>query len=181
MYETVEGGDEAVSALSFVVISCSGWQYIDGGLEVLAHFEVVDEGEGEVSNPLEYPAKRNGFPSHSLFLFLLFLPLHFILAYSPVQLTLPCGGVLLRVQIYGYGDTYNSSVSFTVGELVVASWENEQQEVYERVKRDILASPNGFVGSVFLFSSLKTTTQVFCHCTLFYCEFEYVIMPPKLI
>ena len=80
VYETVEGGEVdgegAVSAFSFVVVNCGGWEYIDGGEGVVAqrvYYEVLDEGKGVVLDPLEYPVKRNGLLFFIFFLFLYFL------------------------------------------------------------------------------------------------------------
>ena len=80
----VGGGNEAVSAFSFVVVNCGGWEYVDGGEGVVAqrvYYEVLDEGEGEVLNPLEYPSKRNSL----LFFFFFSFLSHFfslLLSYS---------------------------------------------------------------------------------------------------
>ena len=43
----------------------------------------------------------------------------------------------------------------------VVSWENGQEELFDAVKEGVVESPNSFLKSVFLFSTLKTTTQVF--------------------
>ena len=89
-----------------------------------------------------------------------FLQLSFS-AYGPVQLILPCGIVRIRVQIFGYGTTYNNSIAMTAGDIHVISWENGQEELYDTVKEHVVESPNSFLKSAFLFSTLKTTTQVF--------------------
>ena len=80
VYETIEGGkvdgEGAVSAFSFVVVNCGGWEYVDGGERVVAqrvYYEVLDEGEGVVLNPLEYPAKRNGSLFFIFYLFFIFI------------------------------------------------------------------------------------------------------------
>jgi len=145
VYETFEGVNEdvPVSIFSFVVVNCRGWQYYDGDSSVLAqriYFEVVDEGEGTVINPLEYPQKLN--------------------AYGPIQLVLPCGLVDVRVQLFGYGQTSNRSSTFTTSQLSVLSWEDGQESLFEDAKALIADSPNEFLSSVFLFSSLKTVNQV---------------------
>ena len=77
-----EEGGEVVSLLSFVVVTCEGWEFEDGMVSVLGekiYFMVEDEGEGAVESPLSYPPKTTSIS---------FFPLHFFsFSLSPVALS----------------------------------------------------------------------------------------------
>ena len=120
------------------------------------YYEVLDEGEGAVLDPLEYPVKRNGSFFHFFIIFSQVSSLNFLQTSSSL-----CGTVRIRVQIFGYGTTYNIPIAISPGDMNVVSWENGQEELYDAVKEHVVESPNSFLKSAFLFSTLKTTTQVF--------------------